>query len=252
MEVVGVIPARYKSSRMPGKPLIKIHGKPLIEWTYRNASRAKLLSRIIVATDDRRIFRTVQQFGAQAIITSPRCRSGTDRVAEVASKVKGDIFVNIQGDEPLIRPSVIDNVIRVLMKKKSFHIVTAAVSLKSLKDLKDPNIVKVVTDHKGSAHYFSRSIIPYPRDIKNMKHALKRRFFLKHLGIYAYKRKFLRKFLGLPASFNEKIEKLEQMRALDGGFKISVVHARFDSIGVDTWHDISRVSRILKKRNIKR
>lgn len=248
MEVVGVIPARYKSSRLYGKPLIRILDKPLIEWTYLSASRSSVLSRIIVATDDRRVFKTVQNFGGQAILTSPRCRSGTDRVAEVASKVKGDIFVNIQGDEPLLHPSVIDNIVRALAKSKSAHIVTAAVPLRKRSEVKNPHVVKVVIDHRGYAHYFSRSMIPYPRDLKSLSAGIKQGIFLKHIGVYAYKRDFLRKFLSLSKTMHERIEKLEQLRAIDHGFKIKVIRTRFDSVGVDTPGDIRKVEKILRKR----
>jgi len=250
MEIIGVIPARYGSTRLPGKPLISIQGKPLIQWTYTNALQSNMLTRIIVATDDRRIFRVVQMFGGQAILTSSRCRTGTDRIAEVAAKIKGDIFVNIQGDEPLIHYSIINRIVRELIKNKSLHMVTAAVPVKKLHELKDQNNVKVVLNRKGLAQYFSRSIIPFPRDCTQLGIALKRKYFLKHCGIYAYRRDFLRKFRRLPKSFYEHIEKLEQLRVLDYGYTIKVVRTQFDSQGVDTKNDIHKIIRILKKRAI--
>jgi 3-deoxy-manno-octulosonate cytidylyltransferase (CMP-KDO synthetase) len=246
--VVGVIPARYNSSRFPGKPLVRIQGRTLIEWTFRNASKALMLDRLIVATDDSRIFSTVQKFGGQAILTSPRCKTGTDRVAEVAAKVKGDIFVNIQGDEPLIHPSIIDGMVRTLIKYKSCPIVTAAVRIKDAGMLADPNVVKVVIDHKGFAHYFSRSVIPFPRDTKDLSAAVRRNLFLKHVGIYAYRRIFLRKFLTLSRSFHEFVEKLEQLRALDWGYKIKVLVTRHDTVGVDTKADLERVEKKLSRK----
>lgn len=247
MEIIGVIPARYRSTRLPGKPLISILGKPLIQWTYINASKSRMLSRIIVATDDRRIFRAVQMFGGQAILTSSRCRSGTDRIAEVAAKIKGDIFVNIQGDEPLVHPSVIDRIVRELIKNKSLYMVTAAVPIKDLKELKDPNNVKVVMNRKGLALYFSRSIIPFPRDGKHIARSIKRGYFLKHCGIYAYRREFLRKFRFLKKSFYEHVEKLEQLRVLDWGYNIKIVRTRFNSQGVDTRKDIRIIKKLLQK-----
>ncbi|MFH1379009.1 MAG: 3-deoxy-manno-octulosonate cytidylyltransferase [bacterium] len=248
MEIIGVIPARYNSTRLPGKPLIRIQGKPLIQWTYENALKSNMLSRIIVATDDRRIFRVVQMFGGQSILTSSRCRTGTDRIAEVASKIKGDIFVNIQGDEPLIHYSIINRIVRELIKNKSLQMVTAAVPITELRQLKDQNNVKVVLNRKGLAHYFSRSIIPFPRDCTDLTRALKRKYFLKHCGIYAYRRDFVCKFRRLSKSFNEHIEKLEQLRVLDYGYNIKVLRTQFDSLGVDTKHDVKKINRMLKPK----
>ncbi|MBD3271087.1 MAG: 3-deoxy-manno-octulosonate cytidylyltransferase [Elusimicrobia bacterium] len=247
MDIIGVIPARYNAVRLRGKPLIKINGIPLIQWTFANASRASLLTRLIVATDDRRIFHTVQRFGGQAILTSSNCQSGTDRVAEVAAKIKGDIFVNIQGDEPLLHPSVINGLVRIMIKRKNIHMATAGYPIKHIRDLKDPHTVKVVVDRKANAHYFSRSAIPCPRDQQLLRTGLKRRYFLKHLGVYAYRRDFLRKFMKLPQSVPERLEKLEQLRALDSGYKIQVIRARYDSPGIDVYEDIKNVEKILKQ-----
>lgn len=242
LKIVGIIPARYKSRRFPGKPLADIDGKPLIEWTYRQAKKAKILEKVIVATDDRRIFRTVEGFGGKACLTSAKHKSGTDRIAEVVRKLKipqTGIVVNIQGDEPLLAPITISQLIRPLLKDKTVDMSTMSYRIRNKEEIENPNIVKVTTDKEGYALYFSRSCIPYPET---------RGEFFKHLGIYAYRTKFLLKFAGLMPTELEKRERLEQLRALENGYRIKVVESQFDPVEVDTPEDIKKVLKELKKK----
>lgn len=234
--VLGVIPARYGSTRLPGKPLIPILGQPLIAWVYKAAKRA--LRRVVVATDDSRIVKAVQRFGGEAVLTPRSSPTGTDRVAQVAKKIKADYYVNIQGDEPMLHPSVIRHTVSLAMKKRS--VATAAIRL-SKKERNDPHAVKVVLGSGSKALYFSRSLIPF-----RAKGGKLRDSSLKHLGLYVYPREELNKFVRLKASELEKIEKLEQLRALFNGIPIYVYVGRHDSIGVDTRDDLRKVERRLK------
>ncbi len=240
VKVLGVIPARYASSRFPGKPLYKILDKPMIEWVYTNAKKSQYISKLVVATDDERIYKTVIEFGGISIMTSPLHPSGTDRVAEVAKKYPDyDIVVNIQGDEPLISPKMIDRTIEPLFFNKDIVVSTPVKRMENEKDIKNPNIVKVVKDLGDWAIYFSRYPIPYIRDENGYK------YFYKHIGLYVYKRDFLLKFVNMPQTPLEKAEKLEQLRIIEHGYKIFTVETAYDSYGVDTENDVKKVEEIL-------
>lgn len=227
--VIGVIPARYGSTRLPGKPLASISGHPMIEWVYLAAR--SVLKRVIVATDDKRIFECVKRFGGEVLMTPKSCPSGTDRMAHVARKIKAKYYVNIQGDEPLIHTLTIEKTVRLAVKNKS--VATAATFLKG-SDENDPHVVKVVVDKLGRALYFSRNFLPTA---------------LKHMGLYVYPRKILLDFVRLKPAEAEKIERLEQLRALVNGIPIYVALSGYDSIGVDTKEDLKKVSKHLKDLN---
>lgn len=244
MKIIGIIPARYDSKRFPGKVLADILGKPLIQRVYEQAKKAKLLNDILVATDNEEIFKTVENFRGKAIMTSSNCRSGTDRVAEVAKGLNADIFVNIQGDEPLISPEVISKVAQALIEDKTIDIATVARKIIAQEELNNPNVVKVVIDNGGFALYFSRAQIPYVRDSLELESLGS--VCCKHIGLYAYRRDFLLNFVQMKQTPLEKIEDLEQMRALENGYKIKVVITEYDSVGVDIREDLEKVRKILK------
>ena len=236
MNVV-IIPARYGSSRFEGKPLAKIRGKPLIQWVYEAAKTSKVAEEIIIATDDDRIASCALSFGAKALMTSKRCPSGTDRVAEVVKHMKeAQFIVNVQGDEPLIRGEHIDAVFSYLRRFPRF-IITLKNKIEDENEYKDPNVVKVVCDKEGCALYFSRSPIPFFRNKKAHPY--------KHIGIYGYHRDTLLKFVSLSPSELEISEGLEQLRALENGIKIKVIETDYKGIGVDTPEDISKVEKLL-------
>jgi 3-deoxy-manno-octulosonate cytidylyltransferase (CMP-KDO synthetase) len=243
MKVVGIIPARYGSSRFPGKPLALIAGQPLIQRVVEQCKKAKLLSDIIVATDDERIFSAAQKF-CHVEMTAANHPSGSDRIAEVASKISCDAVVNIQGDEPMIDPAVIDAVAAALEKSEMS---TAATPIANAADLLNPNVVKVVVNATGRALYFSRRTIPYLRDAASGSPAeqLAGFPFLKHLGIYGYRRETLLRLVKFPVSPLENAEKLEQLRALENGIEIAVVKVDYDSVGVDAPEDVAKVEKIL-------
>ena len=234
-----IIPARYESNRLPGKILMDIAGKTMIQRVYEQCVKAKITENILVATDNKKIFQTVEKFGGNAIITSSKHKSGTERIGEVASKIDTDIIVNVQGDEPLIDPSIIKNVSEELIKNPKIDVATAKRIITDKKDLSNPNIVKVVTNKNDFALYFSRSLIPYPRKkvVGN---------FYKHLGIYAYRKKFLLNMPKLEKSFIEESECLEQLKILDNGYKIKVIEVDGFSFGVDTKEDLDRIRRMIK------
>lgn len=254
MSAIVVIPARYASTRFPGKPLALLKGKPIIQHVYQNSLNARLAGEVIVATDSETIFETVMSFGGKAVITSPDHQSGTDRIAEVAATMNCDIMVNVQGDEPLIRPEMIDAVISVLDDSRA-SLGTLAIPIRDSREIFDPNVVKVVFDHEGFAWYFSRAPIPYHRDEWNntltqsrelrAKSDLVVRDCFKHVGIYSYRREVLLKLSALPPSRLEMIEKLEQLRAIENGFRIKVRETSFETIGVDTPQDLERVEQCL-------
>ena len=237
MKTLGVIPARYGAQRFPGKPLALIAGQPLIQREYNQARQAHRLDRVVVATDDERIAATVNRFGGEVVLTAPTCPSGTDRAAEVAKQIDCDLIVNIQGDEPLMRPEMIDQLVAGLA---DCDMATLARPIESAELLANPNVVKVVFAHNGNALYFSRHPIPFVRDAGGTT------THFKHLGIYAYRREFLLKFVQLPPSDLEKTEKLEQLRALENGYAIKVLVTPFDSVGVDEPADVQRVEKILR------
>jgi len=244
MKIIGVIPARYDSKRFPGKVLADILGKPLIQRVYEQARRAKLLDDILVATDNQEIFDVVENFRGKAIMTSSNCSSGTDRVAEVARNLDADIFVNIQGDEPLISPEVISKVAQTLIEDNAIDIATVCRKITTQEELNNPNVVKVVIDNSGFALYFSRAQIPYVRnssEVKNLSFVS-----YKHFGLYGYRRAFLLNFPQMKQGLLEKAEDLEQLRALENGYRIKVVITKHDSIGVDTQEDLEKVRKIVE------
>jgi 3-deoxy-manno-octulosonate cytidylyltransferase (CMP-KDO synthetase) len=244
MKVVGIIPARYASTRFPGKPLALIAGKPLIQRVVERCQSAKALSEVIVATDDTRIWEVAQNF-CRVEMTAPDHPSGSDRIAEVASRCDCDAVVNIQGDEPLMDPSVIDGVARALDQEEMS---TAATSIQNPEEYESPNVVKVVVNSAGRALYFSRRTIPYLREAASgsVSEQLAAFPFLKHLGIYGYRRETLLRLVKYPVSPLEQAERLEQLRALEHGIQIAVVKVDCDSVGVDVPGDIKRVEHLLK------
>ena len=245
MKVVGIIPARYGSTRFPGKPLHPIAGKPLIQHVVERCRKAKSLSDVIVATDDLRIAEAVKTICPVAMTRADH-PSGSDRIAEVAGRLACDAVVNIQGDEPLIDPSVIDAVAGAL---NGCEMSTAATRIKNSGDLDNPNVVKVVVNAAGRALYFSRRTIPYLREAASGSpgEQLAAFAFLKHLGIYGYRRETLLRLVKFPVSPLENAEKLEQLRALENGIQIAVVKVDHDSVGVDAPEDVEWVERFLKK-----
>jgi len=243
MKVLGIIPARYASTRFPGKPLALIAGKPLIRHVVERCQQAKSLAEVIVATDDTRIWEVAQNF-CRAEMTAPDHPSGSDRIAEVASRCACDAVVNIQGDEPLIDPAVIDAVAVALAHTEMS---TAATPLQNSDEYGNPNVVKVVVNATGHALYFSRRTIPYLRDAASgsVSEQLAAFPFLKHLGIYGYRREALLRLVKCPVSPLERAEKLEQLRALENGIPIAVVQVDYDSVGVDVPADVQRVERLM-------
>jgi len=243
VKIFGIIPARYGSTRFPGKPLALIAGKPLIQHVVEQCQKAKSLSEIIVATDDTSIWEVAQGF-CRAEMTAPDHPTGTDRIAEVAQNCHCDAIVNIQGDEPLIDPRVIDAVAGALSKEEMS---TAATVIQTEAEWENPNVTKVVVNAAGRALYFSRRTIPYVRDAATGAEQLAAFPFLKHLGIYGYRRQTLLRLVRFPVSPLEKAEKLEQLRALENGIAIAVVKVSYDSVGVDVPADVKRVEWLLKK-----
>ena len=239
MNIIGIIPARYASTRFPGKPLALIAGKPLIQHVVEQCQKARSLREVVVATDDTRIWEVAQNF-CRAEMTSPDHPSGTDRLAEVVGRCDCDAAINIQGDEPLIDPSVIDAVAGALA---GAEISTAATPIRSAEDFESPNVVKVVVNSAGRALYFSRRTIPFVRDAASATVAgqLAAFPFLKHIGIYGYRREALLRLVAFPVSPLERAEKLEQLLALENGMSMAVVRVEYDSVGVDVPADVARV-----------
>ena len=259
--MIAIIPARYSSVRLPGKLLQPVDGRPLILHTLERAKSARTVDRVIVATDDERIFSAVTESGGEAVITSTEHRSGTDRVAEVARTLpEGAIIVNVQGDEPLIAPETIDAAVRALVDDAEAQMSTTFEPISSLSELLNGNVVKVVISDAGYAVYFSRSPMPFPRDASlrydgDPNRAIREEpelmsFFRKHTGLYVYRREYLLRLSKLPPTQLENIEMLEQLRALEDGAKIRVVAAAASSIGVDTREDYERVCRIVESQKI--
>ena len=248
MSAIVIIPARYNSTRFPGKPLALLKGMPVIQHVYQRAVHSRLADDVVVATDDEAIYDKVLSFGGKAVMTSSDHSSGTDRIAEVAGSVNYDIIVNVQGDEPLIQPEMIDDVISVLDDPR-VSIGTLAIGIKDRRDIFDPNIVKVVYNRDGFAFYFSRAPIPYHRDEwKDLEHFTIHESHLtvfKHIGIYSYRKDVLAELSKLPPSSLEVIEKLEQLRALEHGFIIKVKETTHDTLGVDTPEDLERIEKCL-------
>lgn len=252
-KVIAVIPARWASSRFPGKPLAMLRGKPMIQWVAEQAGKARSVSEVIVATDDDRILAAVKDFGGSAVMTSSDHASGTDRVAEVAKSRDCEIVVNVQGDEPLIPPENIDLIVAPLLADDAIKISTLMMRIDSVEALINPDICKVVVNHLGNALYFSRAPIPFDRDgwskdlhegegvwPKDMDVKA-----YKHIGLYAYRKSFLMEFPRLRVSQLEAIEKLEQLRILENGISIRVIETDKDSIGVDREEDLSEIKKAL-------
>jgi len=242
-KVVVVIPARYGSTRLPGKPLVLLAGKPMIQRVFERAKLSKHVHHVIVATDDERIVKAVQEFGGEAKMTRQDHRTGTERVAEVAAHVEGDVFVNVQGDEPLLDPAAVDAAVNSLLEEPQASISTVATAIKTPADIMDPNVVKTVLDFEGNALYFSRAPIPWVRDTASKIHVQ----HLKHLGLYVFQREALLEYPTLPQGELEKIEQLEQLRWLENGWKIRVAEVAHDAVSVDAPEDVARVEKLLQK-----
>ena len=236
-QILGVIPARYASVRFPGKALSEIAGKPMLQHVWERAGLSRYLTKILIATDDDRILNAARKFGAQAVITRSDHSSGTDRVAEVASSHAADVVVNIQGDEPLIDPEAIDAALLAVVGENEVSMGTLMRRIEDPADIVNPNVVKVVTDLTGNAVYFSRSTIPYVRGAGDYP-------YFKHIGLYVYRREFLLRYSDLPVGPLERAERLEQLRAIENGYRIRVVETDYDSIGVDTPDDLERVTHL--------
>jgi len=254
MAVVAIIPARYGSTRLPGKPLARIGGKPMIQHVYENTAKAKGLDRVMVATDDRRVEETVRGFGGEVIMTSKDHASGTDRLAEVARKIRADWFINVQGDLPFIQSETIMCAVRPLRRDCSIPMGTVGTPIFDEKEWRNPNVVKVLTDRKGFALYFSRSPIPYVRngavDLKSNKlprRSEPRLWGNRHIGLYVYRRDFLLKFARLRPTALERIESLEQLRALAYGHRIFVANVDERSVEVDTPADLAIAESYLRQ-----
>mgnify|MGYP001047578686 FL=1 len=237
MRVLGVIPARYGSTRLPGKPLLDLAGKPMIQWVYERARQARLLERLLVATDDERIVAAVEKFGGEARMTSPDHPTGSDRIAEVVRDIECEAVVNVQGDEPLIDPQVIDLATQALLDDTSVSMSTLMICIGE-EEARDRNVTKVVVDGNGFALYFSAAPIPCHR--AETGHGWR-----KHIGLYVYRRDFLLLYPTLPRTPLEQTEKLEQLRALEHGYRIKVVETDYDSVSSDVPEDVPRVLALL-------
>lgn len=244
MDVIGIIPARYRSKRFEGKVLADILGKPMIQYVWEEASKATLLDDLIVACDDERIESCVKGFGGKALLTSEKHRTGADRIAEIIYPLDVRIVINIQADEPLIRSSMIDDLARCLLDDSNLVMATLIKRIEDKDEIFSKNVVKVVIDKYGFALYFSRLPIPHCRD----KEELETSVYFKHIGIYGYTKDFLFVYKNLPEGNLEKKEKLEQLRTLEAGYKIKCIETKFDTVGVDTRKDLEKVKEILKKR----
>ena len=233
MKVIGVIPARFSSIRFTGKVLADLGGKPIVQHVWENAKNSKLLDDLIIAADNEKVVEAAKDFGAKVIYTSPDQPSGTDRLIEVVNPIDVEVIVNIQGDEPMVRPEMIDELARTILEDKDVYMATLAKRIEDENEIKNPNVVKLIKDKNGFALYFSRAVIPYPR-FRNTPQ------YFKHLGLYAYTKDFLFEFANLPKSHLEETEGLEQLRVLESGYKIKVVETKFDTIGIDTPEDLEK------------
>ena len=244
MKFLGVIPSRYASTRLEGKPLKDICGHTMIEWVYKRTKLSNL-DEVVVATDDERIYKEVERFGGKAILTSKEHENGTSRIAEVCTKYEDyDVIVNVQGDEPLIEPEMINSIINSFKEDDTISMSTLKYKIDTMEEIENPNYVKVITDKKGYALYFSRSVIPYPRklDIQN---------YYKHVGIYGYKRDFVVEYAKMEPTPLELSESLEQLRALENGYKIKVMETPYKIIGVDTQEELEKVREYIKENGLK-
>jgi 3-deoxy-manno-octulosonate cytidylyltransferase (CMP-KDO synthetase) len=245
MRVTAVIPARYASTRFPGKPLAELMGKPMIQWVVERTAASTLIDRVLVATDDERIARVVRDFGGEVVMTRADHATGTDRLAEVAEGLESELIVNVQGDEPLIAPVMIDEAVAPLRADPTIVMGTLMTPLLSTQEYEDPNVVKVVVDRRGFALYFSRAPIPHPRDAAIDDVTWANFPACRHIGLYVYRRDFLLTFPKLAPTPLEELEKLEQLRALEHGYAIRVARTAHTSQGVDTPEDLARVRALL-------
>ncbi len=232
---IGVIPARFGSTRFPKKVIADLNGKPIIQHIWENCKKAKMLDDLVIATDNDEVMEVIKSFGGKAVFTSPDHMTGTDRIAEVVNAIDVNVIVNIQGDEPLIQAEMVDSLVRTILDHKNISMASLMKKMENLDEINNPNVVKVIVDKNGFAIYFSRSPIPYPRLKEEAK------LYYKHLGIYAYTKDFLYEYTNLPKSYLEKCESLEQLRVLENGYKIKMVETKFDTIGVDTPDDLEKV-----------
>jgi 3-deoxy-manno-octulosonate cytidylyltransferase (CMP-KDO synthetase) len=242
VSVIAVIPARFDSTRLPGKALAEIGGVPMIVRVWRQTRHARSLQRVIVATDDERIARTIREAGGEAEMTATTHQSGADRIAEVAARIKAEIYLNVQGDQPFIEPADLDALVEPMIADPSLSMGTLATPITDDEEWYNPNKVKVVCDARGDALYFSRSPIPFARD--GGRPAMARR----HIGVYGYRRDFLLAFAALEPGVLEQIEKLEQLRALERGYRIRVVASVAPSLEVDTPEDLARANEVLARK----
>ncbi|MCK4621588.1 MAG: 3-deoxy-manno-octulosonate cytidylyltransferase [Desulfuromonadales bacterium] len=251
MKATAVIPARYASTRFPGKPLALIKGLPMIQHVCHQVSKAKTVERVIVATDDERIATAVKAFGGEVMMTRADHPTGTDRLAEVAEGINAELIVNVQGDEPLIDPRMVDQAVQPLLDDPQIRMGTLAGRIDQLDDFYNPNVVKVVKDRAGRALYFSRAPIPWPRDLsrEELAEALDRVVLYRHIGLYVYRRELLLAYPQLPKTPLESLENLEQLRALENGIRLHVAETEFVCHGVDTPEDLERVSRLMSELN---
>jgi 3-deoxy-manno-octulosonate cytidylyltransferase (CMP-KDO synthetase) len=247
-----IIPARYASTRFPGKPLALIKGLPMIQHVYHQVAKAETIERTIVATDDERIASAVHGFGGEVMMTRADHPTGTDRLAEVAAQIDADIIVNVQGDEPLINPRMIDQAVQPLLENPRFEMGTLASRIDQIEDFYNPNVVKVVKDSNGQALYFSRAPIPWPRDLSRdeLATSLDRVALYRHIGLYVYRRELVLSYPRLPVTPLEKLENLEQLRALEMGIRLFVAETEFSCHGVDTPEDLERVSALMSNGKI--
>ena len=244
-KVVGVIPARYSSTRFEAKVLVDIMGKPMIQWVWERAKQVKILDELIIACDDERVADVARGFGAAVVMTAKGHTSGTDRIAEVVNPIEVNMVVNIQGDEPLIHPTMIDSVARAILTDSSISVATIIRKIENPQDINDPHVVKVVKDKNDFALYFSRSPIPFHARNSDITSPV----YYKHIGLYGYSKDFLFTYKNMASSNLERTEKLEQLRVLEDGYKIKVIETKYDTIGVDTPEDLEKVKEYLKKEN---
>lgn len=245
-KVVGVIPARYSSTRFEAKVLVDILGKPMIQWVWERARQVKILDELIIACDDERVAEVARGFGAQVVMTAKGHTSGTDRIAEVVNPIEVKVVVNIQGDEPLVHPTMIDSVARAILSDSSISVATIIRKIENLQDISDPHVVKVVKDKNDFALYFSRSPIPFHARNSDITAPV----YYKHIGLYGYSKDFLFTYKNMASSNLERTEKLEQLRVLEDGYKIKVIETKYDTIGVDTPEDLEKVKEYLLKEKI--
>jgi len=254
MKRIAVIPARWQSTRLKGKVLADINGKPMVQHVWEKVKKAHMIDDVIIAVDKEKVFKVCESFGAKVVYTSPEQPSGTDRLAEVVNSIEADVVINVQADEPLIRPLMIDELAEVFEYEPNLQMATLIKRIHKKEEVDNPNVVKVVVDRKGYALYFSRSAIPYVRDAEEKETGspeetdVSNRYF-KHIGLYSYTKDFIFTYTNLPKSTLETEEKLEQLRALEHGYKIKTIETRYDTVGVDTLSDLEKVRQIMNEEN---